>query len=243
MIKDEYQNSFNFKFELVSTHQVIKFIDEIDCNKSSSGDIQIKIAKKDIAKPIRDSSISIGTSPDELKIADIVPVFKKEDQNDKTNYRPISLLPLISKIFEKFLYQQIEDFSNKILSPKLCGFRKGHSTQHALLNLLKNWQKCLDKSGVVGTVLMDLSKAYDCLPHDLLLAKFSAYGFDESAITLIANYLSNRYQRVKIGSTFSSYLEILRGVPQGSILRLILFNLFINHLVFFIQETSLQFCR
>ena len=243
MIKDEYQNSFNFKFELVSTHQVIKFIDEIDCNKSSSGDIQIKIAKKDIAKPIRDSSISIGTSPDELKIADIVPVFKKEDQNDKTNYRPISLLPLISKIFEKFLYQQIEDFSNKILSPKLCGFRKGHSTQHALLNLLKNWQKCLDKSGVVGTVLMDLSKAYDCLPHDLLPAKISAYGFDESAITLIANYLSNRYQRVKIGSTFSSYLEILRGVPQGSILRLILFNLFINHLVFFIQETSLQFCR
>ena len=103
----------------------------------------------------------------------------------------MSLLPPISKVFEKFLYQQIEDFSNKILSPKLCGFRKGHSTQHALLNLMKNWQKCLDKSGVVGTVLMDLSKAYDCLPHDLLLAKLSAYGFDESAITLIANYLSN----------------------------------------------------
>ena len=128
-------------------------------------------------------------------------------QNDKTNYRPISLLPLISKIFEKFLYQQIEDFSNKILSPKLCGFRKGHSTQHALLNLLKNWQKCLDKSGVAGTVLMDLSEAYDCFPRDLLLVKLSAYGFDESAITLIANYLSNRYQHVKIGSTFSSYLE------------------------------------
>ena len=85
-------------------------------------------------------------------------------------------------------------------------------------NLLKNWQKCLDKHGVVGTVLMDLSKAYDCLPHDLLLAKLLAYGFDESARGLIANYLSNRCQCVKIGSTFSSYLEILRGVSQGSIL-------------------------
>ena len=149
--------------------------------------------------------MSTGTFPDELKITDIVPFFKKEDQKDKTNYRPISLLPLILKI------------SNRILSAKICGFRKGHLTQHALLNLLKNWQKCLDKPRVVGTVLMDLSKAYECLPHNLLQAKLSAYGFDESAITVIANYhLSNTYQRVKIGSTFSSYLEILRGVPQGS---------------------------
>ena len=143
MIKDKYQNSFNFKFELVSTDQVIKFIDEIDCNKSSSGDIPakiIKIAKEEIAEPITNcinSSIPTGTFPDELKIADINPVFKKEDQNDKTNYRRISLLLLISKIFRKVLYQQIEDFANKILSPKLCRFIKGHSTQHALLNLLK----------------------------------------------------------------------------------------------------------
>ena len=84
-----------------------------------------------------------------------------------------------------------------------------------LLIISRNWQKYLDKSGVVGTVQIDLSKAYDCLPHDLLLAKLSAYGFVESAITLTANYLSNRYQRVKIGSTFNSYLEILSGVPQG----------------------------
>ena len=116
MIKDKYQNSFNFKFELVSTDQVIKFIDEIDCNKSSSRDILAKIAKEEIAEPIANcinSSIPTDTFPNELKIADIVPVFKKEDQNDKTNHRPISILPLISKIFEKVLYQQIEDFANR----------------------------------------------------------------------------------------------------------------------------------
>ena len=109
-------------------------------------------------------------------------------------------MPLISKIFEKILY-------NKILSPKLWGFRKGHSTQHALNNLLKNWQKCSDKYGVAGTVLMDLKKAYDCLSHDLLLAKLSAYRFDESAIALIANYLSNRYQHIKTESPFNSHLQ------------------------------------
>ena len=197
--------------------------------------------KEEIAEPIANcinSSISTGTLPDELKIADIVPVFKKEDQNDKTNYRPVSPLPLISKIFEKVIYQQIKVFANKILSPKLCGFRKGHSTQHALLNLMKNCQNCLDKSGVVGTVLIDLSKAYDCLRQDLLLAKLSSYGFDESVIALIANYLSNIYQRVKIGSAFSSYLEILRGVLQDLILGTILFNLFTNDLMFSIQETE-----
>ena len=162
-------------------------------------------------------------------------MFKKEDPNNKANYRPISLLPIISKIFERVLFEQVEKFSEKI-PPNLCGFRKGHSTQHALLNLLKNCQKTLGKSGVIGTILMDLSKAYDCLPHDLLIAKLAAYGFEDSTTSLISDYLSKRYQQVKIGSVFSSYLEILRGVPQGSILGSIIFNIFINDLIFFIQK-------
>ena len=85
---------------------------------------------------------------------------------------------------------------------------------------------------------MDLRKAYDCLPHDLLIAKLSAYGSEDSATSLISDYLSKRYQRVKIGSVFSSYLEIFRGVPEGSFLGPILFNIFINDLIFFTQETE-----
>ena len=139
MIKDKYENIFSFKFKSVSTDQVIKFIDEIDCNKNSNGDIPaktIKIAKEEITKPITNyinSSLSTAIFRDELKMAYIVPFLKKNDVNDKTNYRPISLLPLISKIFENVLYQQIEDFANEILSPRLCGFRKEYSTQHVLL--------------------------------------------------------------------------------------------------------------
>ena len=142
--------------------------------------------KKSILKFIRPSS----NFPEELKVANVIPVFKKEDPNDKVDYRPISLLPIITKIFERVLFEQIEKFSEKTLSPKLCGFRKGHSTEHALLNILKNWEKTLDKSGVIGTVLMDLSMAYDCLPHDLLIAKLAAYGFEDSATSLISDYLS-----------------------------------------------------
>ena len=113
---------------LLVTDQVIKFINEIYCNKIAIGDMPwkiIKTAKKQIAEPIANcvnSSISTDIYPDELKKADIVPVFKKKDQNNKTNYRPTSLLPLIPKIFEKVIYQQIKEFTNfKILSPKFCG--------------------------------------------------------------------------------------------------------------------------
>ena len=126
IIKNTYQNSSNFKFELVSTDQVIKFIDEIDCNNNSNGDIPPKTtttAKEEIAEPISNytnSSISTGTFLDLSKIdADIVPVLKKEYQKNESNHRPISLSLLSSKIFEKVLSQQIEDFANKILPPKL----------------------------------------------------------------------------------------------------------------------------
>ena len=123
------------------------------------------------------------------------------------------MLPLISKNFERIIYDQLSEYLEKYLNSILCGFRKVHSTQHALFKLLQAWQEELDKGGFVGTILMDLSKAYDCLPHDLLVAKLEAYGVGKAALNLISNYLSHRKQRTKIGSSYSDWYEIVRGVP------------------------------
>ena len=148
-------------------------------------------------------ALSQGIFPDSLKFANITPVHKKDEATDKQNYRPVSVLPLLSKVFEKVIYDQLSQYLDKYLNSLLCGFRKAHSSQHALFKLLQAWQEELDKSSFVGTILMDLSKVCDSLPYDLLVAKFEAYGTVKNGLNLIHNYLTNRKQRTKISSSYS----------------------------------------
>ena len=221
-IKNKYLVKEKFSFQPVSVKDVENVIKNIPSDKTSGGDIPIQMFKRSgftyqILTDCINDAINKGVFPDSLKTANIAPVHKKDKPTDKENYRPVSVLPLLSKVFERLLYDQLSEYLEKYLNTLLCGFRNSHSIQHALFKLLQGWQEELGKSGFVGTILTDLSKAYDCLPHDLLVAKFEAYGMYKTGLNLIHNYLSNRKQRTKINSSYSGWYDIVRGVPQGSI--------------------------
>ena len=193
----------------------------------------LKDGAKVLSKPISDLcnlSIISEKFPDPCKVAKLKPLYKKGSVTDPCNYRPISLLPLISKVIEKVIHNQTSTFLNSknLLYNYQSGFRKKHSTDFCLSYLNDKILKGFDRGMMTGMILIDLQKAFDTIDHDVLLQKLYAIGFSKRTVNWFKSYLSNRSFKVNLGNNFSQHASVSCGVPQGSILGPLLFLIYVN---------------
>ena len=178
-------------------------------------------------------SITNAHFPGDWKKALVIPIPKQGDLTKVQNFRPISLLPLPGKILEKLIHQQLSDFLEKgsLLSDKQHGFRKSHSTTHAIAQVTNYINKKMDARLPTVAVFIDFRKAFDCVQHPVLIQKLNKPGFNMTVINWICSYLSNRQQRVYANETYSSFQDITQGVPQGSVLGPLFYIVYANDLV------------
>ena len=189
MIKKQEKYDQSFSYGPVTYDDVSKKVNTLDTTKASQqSDIPTNILKQNsdyFAEYFYENinkCISKSIFPSDLKLADVTPVYLKKSKNSKDNYRPVSILFNIFKIYERCIYDQIQLFFDSFLSKYQCGFRRGYNAQHCLVKLIEKWKKSADNGGAFGALLTDLSKTFDCLPHEFLIVKLDAYDFDKIKI-------------------------------------------------------------
>ncbi len=235
------KNACKNSFVLLDTNadEVISVVRNLISKKSCGLDgistVMLKHVIDIIASPLSkiiNKSFNCGIVPSTLKRSRVIPIYKSGNKDDLINYRPISLLPVISKVFEKLVYIRMISFidKNKILSNCQFGFRANHSTSHAIIRLTDLISSYLDKSEKVAGIFLDISKAFDSLDQDILLQKLDAYGFRGPIYHWLKSFIKNRFQCVVYNSVQSNFLSLSHGVAQGSTLGPLLFLLYINDL-------------
>ena len=227
------------QFSPVSVQMVQNLLQNIDSRKATGADgIPGLLLKKcaPILAPsltaIFTASLAAGELPQAFKQADITPVYKSGDRETASNYRPISLLPIVSKLLEKIVSTQLKAFlaSNNLLPEIQFAYCANHSTEDALAFIVNRLLLERDCGKATGLVFVDLSKAFDGVKHQALIDLLSGIGICDTVLKWFANYLSDRQQRVRVGNRFSSQSTCSRGVPQGSVLGPLLFTLYVRDL-------------